>query len=122
MERRFYLDLARSGLRMPIGADLVLHEQADPDRVLRDGVALGKVVEETARRYRTPLAFAHMDLSLEKAVLLELMGVPEAEVPLYHFSSDPGPEALVQVEALARLLVSHLGVEEFQVLDEVCTT
>lgn len=94
MDRRFYLDLARSGLRMPIGADLVLHEQAEPERVLCDGAALGRVVEETARRYRTPLAFAHMDLQLEKTVLLEILGVPAADIALYHFDRDPGAAAV----------------------------
>jgi len=98
VNRQFYLDLARSGLRMPIGADLVLHEKPDPETILRDGEALGKVVEETARRYRTPLAFAHMDLSLEKTVLLEILGVPAADIPLYHFGGDPGPEAVSRVK------------------------
>ena len=98
MNRQFYLDLARSGLRMPIGADLILHEKLDPEAILKDGEALGKVVEETARRYRTPLAFAHMDLSLEKTVLLEILGVSAADIPLYHFGADPGPEAASRVK------------------------
>ena len=97
MNRQFYLDLARTGLRMPIGADLVLHEQTNPEAVIRDGQALGKVVAEAARRYRTPLAFAHMDLQLEKAVLLEILGVPAADIPLYHFIGDPGPEVVARV-------------------------
>ena len=84
---------------MPIGADLVLHEKPDAEAIVRDGSALGRVVAETARRYRTPLAFAHMDLSLEKAVLLELLGVPAADIPLYHFSHDPGAEAVEQAKA-----------------------
>ena len=82
---------------MPIGADLTLHEQPDPQRILTDGKALGRVVEETARRYRTPLAFAHMDLQLEKTVMLEILGVPAADIPLFHFSGDPGPEAVARV-------------------------
>ena len=94
MERQFYLDLARSGLRMPIGADLVLHEQPNPAAILTDGEALGRVVEETARRYRTPLAFAHMDLQLEKTVMLEILGVPASDIPLFHFDADPGAEAV----------------------------
>lgn len=98
MDRQDYIALARSGLRMPIGADLVLHEKPDPEAIVRDGSALGEVVAETARRYRTPLAFAHMDLSLEKAVLLELLGIPDPDIPLYHFSLDPGPEAPVRVD------------------------
>jgi uroporphyrinogen-III decarboxylase len=98
MDREIYLNLARAGLRMPIGTDLVLHEKPSPEAILKDGEALGKVVEETARRYRTPLAFAHMDLSLEKTVLLELLGVPAADIPLYHFAECPGTETLATVE------------------------
>ena len=105
MDRQFYIALARSGLRMPIGADLVLHEQANPTAIVIDGQALGKVVEETARRYGTPLAFAHMDLQLEKAVLLEILGIPVTDIPLYHFSGDPGAEAATRVrEALGKPL------------------
>jgi hypothetical protein len=94
MDRRFYLDLAKSGLRMPIGADLTLHEKPNPAEIVTDGEALGRVVEETARRYRTPLAFAHMDLQLEKTVILEILGVPAADIPLFHFDADPGAEAV----------------------------
>jgi uroporphyrinogen-III decarboxylase len=102
LKRQTYLDLAHSGLRMPIGADLVLHERPNPDAVVQDGRALGQVVEETARRYQTPLAFAHMDLQLEKTVLLELLGVSATDIPLYHFPADPGPEALARVAASLR--------------------
>ncbi len=98
MDREFYLGLARSGLRMPIGSDLVLHEKANPEAIVKDGEALGKVVEEAARRYRTPLAFCHMDLSLEKSILLEILGVPAEQIPLYHFTEAPGPEAFARLE------------------------
>ena len=97
MDRQFYLDLARTGLRMPIGADLVLHEQSNPDAIIRDGQALWKVVAEAARRYRTPLAFAHMDLQLEKTVLLWILGIPAADIALYHFGGDPGAEAVTRL-------------------------
>ena len=98
---------------MPIGADLVLHERPNPDAIVRDGRALGQVVEETARRYQTPLAFAHMDLQLEKTVLLEIMGIPAADISLYHFPADPGPEALTRVvtglrEAVNPALQAHI--------------
>jgi hypothetical protein len=36
VDRQFYLDLARAGLRMPIGVDLVLHEQPKPEAIIRD--------------------------------------------------------------------------------------
>lgn len=98
MDRQFYLGLARLGLRMPIATDLVLHEKADPERIARDGQALGKVVEETARRYRTPLALAHMDLTLEKTLLCELLGIPPEEIPTYHFRQCPGEEVFRRLE------------------------
>ena len=97
MDRHYYIALAQSGLRMPIGADLVLHEKPDPAAILTDGEALGRVVEETARRFRTPLAFAHMDLQLEKTVLLEILGIPAADIALYHFGEDPGAEAVTRL-------------------------
>lgn len=94
MDRRYYLDLAAKGLRMPIGADLVLHEQPDAEGILHDPERLGKVVEAAARRYRTPLAFPLMDLRLEKADLLEFLGVPASEVDTYHFHSAPEDSAV----------------------------
>lgn len=99
MDSQYYLDLAAQGLRMPIGADLVLHEQAAPEEILYDAEKLGRVVEAAARRYRTPLAFPLMDLRLEKADLLELMGVPEQDVDLFHF---PAPPAADEVERVKR--------------------
>lgn len=98
MDRQFYLDLARSGLRMPIGTHLVLHEKENPEHIARDGRALGKVVEEAARRYRTPLAFAHMDLTLEKTVLCEMLDIPSGAIPTYHFRECPGEDVFRKVE------------------------
>lgn len=89
MERSYYLDLARAGLRMPIGTDLLLHEQPDPEAVLLDGRRLGRVTELAARRYHTPLAVPLMDLRLEKADLLRAFGIPEDRVDAFQFT-DPG--------------------------------
>lgn len=89
MSRDFYLDLAASGLRMPIAADLILHENSDAEAIKCDGKRLGKVIEETARRYRTPLAIPLMDLMLEKTTLLRLFDVPAHDIPTYHFHSFP---------------------------------
>ena len=74
---------------MPIGADLLLHEEPDPEAILLDAARLGRVVERAARRYRTPLAFPLMDLRLEKADLLSFLGVPEARVDTFHFNEAP---------------------------------
>ncbi|RRJ99881.1 hypothetical protein Ga0100230_017820 [Opitutaceae bacterium TAV3] len=85
MTRQYYLDLAASGLRMPMGVHLVLHEHADHEAILLDGDRLGAVVAETARRYRTPLAMPLMDLTLEKDALLRACGVPAADIEKHHF-------------------------------------
>lgn len=94
MDRSYYRELAASGLRMPIGADLILREQNDPEGILHDGGRLGPVIEEAARRFRTPLALPVMDLALEKTALLGQLGIGEAEAPQYHFKECPPEEAL----------------------------
>ncbi len=85
MDRDFYLDLARRGLRMPIGADLALNEEPDPERARKDGLALGRVIEKTAHRWNTPLAFSLMDLSLEKADLVNRIGVAAGDAEKFQF-------------------------------------
>ena len=102
MERQYYLDLANGGLRMPIGADLVLHEEPDSESVLLDAERLGRVVEKAARRYRTPLAFPLMDLRLEKADLLAFCGIEESKTDLFHFKEPPPQELVESVKHAAR--------------------
>ncbi len=99
MDRDFYLKLGRAGFRMPIGADLVLHERANPARIVRDGRALGQVVEETARRYQTPLAFGHMDLTVEKAALLRHLDVSDEQAATFHFKECPAPETVARIRS-----------------------
>ncbi|QOY89882.1 uroporphyrinogen decarboxylase family protein [Paludibaculum fermentans] len=94
MDQRFYLDLAEAGLRMPVGADLLLQEQEDPEAVLLDAGRLGPVVAAAARRYNTPLAFPLMDLRLEKADLLAFCGIPEDLVDSFHFAEPPSSELI----------------------------
>ncbi len=89
MDRMRIRALAEQGLRMPIGTDLVLHEEADPEAVRLDPEAFSRVLEKTARRYHTPFAVSLMDLQLEKKLLLSILGVPESEAPAYHFDSLP---------------------------------
>jgi uroporphyrinogen-III decarboxylase len=84
MDREFYTDLAASGLRMPFGTDLVLHDKGDREAIKRDGVRLGQVVAEAANRYRTPLAFPLMDLTVEKHALVTSLGVSDDDAPTYH--------------------------------------
>ncbi len=64
MDRQYYLDLAASGLKMPIGTHLVLHEHADHAIIPDDGRRLGGVIEEAARRFRCPMALAGRSITL----------------------------------------------------------
>ena len=83
----YYLDIARSGLCMPMATDLVLNEDPDPEATRRDGFRLGQVVERTARRWGSTLALPLMDLRLDKADLLSRLGIGEAEADRFHFSA-----------------------------------
>ncbi len=90
MDREFYLNLANSGLRFPIGADLVLKEHPDHEAILRDGVRLGKVIAQAAGRFKTPLAMPVMDLTIEKTWILRAMDeISEADISAWHFSAAP---------------------------------
>ncbi len=89
MDRSYYLDLAASGLRMPIGTDLVLHEKDNHKAILEDGDRLGAVIAETARRFGTPLAVSHMDLELEKAAMLAALGVARSDVDTFKYAERP---------------------------------
>jgi uroporphyrinogen-III decarboxylase len=102
MDRQYYLDLAARGVRMPIGTDLVLHEHGDPEEIMRDGRRLGRVMEAAARRYRTPIAVPLMDLRLEKADLMSVLGVAESDVDGFHFSDAPGCEPIAKAENAAQ--------------------
>jgi hypothetical protein len=101
VNRDFYLSIAASGLRMPIGADLALHEETDPEAIVLDGPRLGRVVERAARTWGSPLALPLMDLRLEKADLLSLLGVNAPDLDAAHLHAAPGPEAVAQVLAAA---------------------
>lgn len=92
MLRDRLLELALHGHRVPIGADLVLHEHSDVAAILGDGARLGAVIAEAAARFRTPLAFPLMDLRLEKAELLRFFGVPVEGVDRFHFATPPTAE------------------------------
>lgn len=94
MEREYYIQLANDGLRLPIAADLVLHEYEDPQAILRNGNQLGMILEQTAHRFRSPLALPHMNLELEKTAFLCMLGMPEEERHTFHFSACPGYEEL----------------------------
>lgn len=89
MDRQYYLDLASSGLKMPIGTHLVLHEHADHAIIPDDGRRLGAVIEEAAARFGCPLALPLMDLKLEKEALLLSRNIAQAAIDTYHFTETP---------------------------------
>ena len=91
MDRQFYIDMAESGLRMPVGTHLVLHEKKHPASIVVNGEALGRVMEETAERFNTPLAIPVMDLTIEKESILSHRGIAEKDIPTYHFTELPSP-------------------------------
>jgi hypothetical protein len=123
MERSFYLRLAGQGLRMPIGADLTLREETDPEAALLDAERLGRVVAETARRYSTPLAFPLMDLTLEKADLLAFVGVAEGAIAQFHFDAAPPDKLLTDYRRAASRPFSRRGQANIEALRYVarCT-
>jgi len=94
MSREFYIEMAKAKLAFPIGADLVLKEYKDHEDILRNGVRLGHIIAEAARRFKTPLAMPVMDLMLEKAMMLRALGIAESDIPTWHFHSCPTQEQL----------------------------
>lgn len=97
MDQQYYLNLAASGLKMPIGTDLALHEQSDVPAIIVDGERLGKVLEIAANNWKTPLAFTLMDLTLEKDLILSRIGIPADQREQFHFSTTPSPDMLAKV-------------------------
>jgi len=119
MNRSYYLNLAASGIAVPIGAHLSLHQNPDAEQVELDPDRLGQVIARTAERYGTPLAFPLMDLRLEKADLLSLCGVAGREVGQFHFTEAPSQST---IDAVARGLadvpfssrsLAHIGAISF---------
>jgi hypothetical protein len=119
MSRQYFLDLARRGLRMPIGTDLVLHEHADAAAILLDGPRLGQVYIDAARRYRTPLALALMDLRLEKDLICARLGVPEAELDTWHFAATPDAAICAQFSGTPGRAVTPRTTANCQALAQV---
>jgi len=121
MNRSFYIDLANRGLKMPMGADLVLNEHPDPESIRVDGRRLGAVMIEAARRYRTPLALPQMNLTLEKDALLTLMGL-EGGRGEFHFAAPPGKDLLSRFETGLRGALTPGCEANIQAIAHVATT
>jgi uroporphyrinogen-III decarboxylase len=98
MSREFYLDLAASGTRFPIGADLVLKKYSEHEKSLNDGKRLANIIAEAAAKFKTSLAMPVMDLMLEKTIMLQAVGqVRESDVPKWYFSDCPTAEQIVSI-------------------------
>jgi hypothetical protein len=108
MNRDFFFKMAKQGMRFPIATHLVLHEEADPASVLRDGSRLAEVMRRAAARFSCPLALPVMDLSLEKDCLLAAFGVPAAERALWHCHSPADAQRLAELTASLRPLDNPL--------------
>ena len=133
MSRQTYLDLAAAGHRAPIGTHLVLHTRREPEAVLLHGDQLGGVVAETANRFNTPLAVPLMDLTLEKAAMLEQMGVAASEVDAFHFEQPPDDpsslkltprmratcEAISHVASTTSLVPVGMGIGPFSLMTKL---
>lgn len=79
---------------MPVGTDLVLHEAGDREAILLDGKRLGGIVQKAAERYKTPLAFPLMDLTVEKAAIVAALGYDVPEPASFHFMEPMAPNNL----------------------------
>lgn len=133
MDRSFYLNLAASGHRAPIGSHLVLHTKPDAEAILLDGAALGGVVAETAERFATPLAIPLMDLKLEKEAMLAAIGVPAGEIDAFHFDGLPPDfgglqltrrmrvtcEAIAHVASKTLLVPIGMGIGPFSLMTKL---
>ncbi|MCC6681960.1 MAG: hypothetical protein IT445_13755 [Phycisphaeraceae bacterium] len=102
MSRQLFLDLARSGLAMPIGTDLLLHEQPDAEAVLLDGDRLGKLTAAAAARYGTMLAVPLMDLRIEKQAIGRALGMAEMDIETMMISQ---PLSVERIAAADRYLI-----------------
>ncbi len=98
MDRNFFINLGKSGYAFPIGTDLIVHEATNPLELVNNGELLGKAVANAASIYQTPLAFPLMDLKIEKALILEILGIHPEQMDTYHFDSTPSNETIHKIE------------------------
>jgi uroporphyrinogen-III decarboxylase len=118
MDRQYYLDIAALGISMPVAADLVLHEKADHDAISKDAERFAEVLIETSERFKIPLALPHMNLELEKHVMLKILGIPDSEKDSYHFSTIPTDEMVAKLESASiegwnAVLDAHLATTKY---------
>jgi uroporphyrinogen-III decarboxylase len=119
MEKNYYINLANKGLRMPIGADLLLREKPNQEEILHDGEMLGKVIEEAANKYHTPLAVPLMDLMLEKTIMLEILGIPKDDIDIYHFDTCPDEKIINTLKDQAGKYLNKRMTADIQAIEYI---
>ena len=108
MKSPIYLQMAEDGLVMPLATNMVLHggsSEADIERALGNGEELGRVLVRAPRRFGVPLAVPHMDLRLEKELLLEGLRLGPGSAPRFHFKQAP---TTTEVQAMTTALAAPL--------------
>ena len=110
MDRQYYLELARSGLSFPIGADLVLKEYADHDDILRDGKRLGQIIADI-------LAERRIVVPVVEGIVNQLESRPEVQAIGGHRGfdlrpgvADDGAQARGGLEQLGGFVADDLEV------------
>lgn len=97
MAREFWLEMARSGARFPIGTDLVLHDRKDAEKIRMSGPALGQVIAEAAAKWKIPVAMPLMDLRLEKADLASAFGFDFEQAETWKLEAVPEASTIARV-------------------------
>jgi uroporphyrinogen-III decarboxylase len=109
MSNQIFHDLAAKGAAIPIGADLVLREDAQAEAILLDGERMSAVLEQAADRFGSPLALPIMDLTTEKDDLLQnWFGVSPEACGTWHLDSVPSETVLSEVAQNQRPLSPRL--------------
>ncbi|MBD3320982.1 MAG: hypothetical protein GF350_07820 [Chitinivibrionales bacterium] len=108
MSRNEFIEMAEKQVVIPLITDLVLHEHKDVSSVLSDGRALGRVIEEAARRFQSPLAIPRMDLTIEKEAVLDALGAGGAENAGYRLSK---PLSSDEINEIAETIAAKPSVK-----------
>ncbi len=106
MKSPIYLQMAEDGLVMPLATNMVLHggsSEADIERALgnREEPDVSSCELRAALEY--PLAVPHMDLRLEKELLLEGLRLGPGSAPRFHFKQAP---TTTEVQAMTTALAA----------------
>ncbi|MBN1874574.1 MAG: hypothetical protein JXA33_10125 [Anaerolineae bacterium] len=101
MDREVYLKMSRDNVRLPIVADMILHEREDPGNCRFCGRCLGEAIVEAAIRFDIPLAFPLMDLRTEKEWILKHMGIHDNEIDTFHFTGTLNERQISKIEDVA---------------------